>query len=857
MKKVLSFVLVIAMVLSSFSLAFAAPKFEDVEGDYAKAIDTLAALGVITGYEDGTYRPENTVTRAEMAKLMVELLGYGDLVAGSASNFADTQGHWADAWIALAAGRGIVIGTGDGKFEPNRTVSYDEVLTMLVRGLGYTDGSNELKNMTWPTNFKVKAAELGITKNVKMATAGADRGGVAQAMANALECTLVSVTVDGDVTLLYDNVGDDKEARILLTRLASPDYDFNVTPEVVDPDNKNYAGNIVDLEQYMFENLKVYLNDDDEVVYVKGSNSLVVEGEYDDVDDLVLTIEESNGKTKNVDFTGSELLVDTNDVRAAYIYRNGSINESKVDLGDFDDFETIKVVVNDGKAIGGNGNGKIDSNEIIGVVVTERTKLVRIEKVYVDGKDSINGIDLPVDSKDEVVLDKITVKGDAESLEDIKIDDIVVAYASEDETAITLVVTRNSVEGKVTKVTDADTVSVNGTSYDLASKNLVGDGVLDLGDEGVFYLDQFGDIADYDGEGVGPSDYAVVLAAADGDVAKRFGLSVDTYPEVKLATQDGEEIVYELDIKLKSTGVVDSSVEITPITGAAYDLFTGTYNDTDKKELDVDRAFDDDNNYLIKYSLNSAGRIDEIEIVANVTAYAGETGTNNVDKDKDEIAEDVIVFDAGDDFAVVDVDALNTKFKAYAVENRSGDIEVLVVNKGEVESATTVIFAYLNKVTQTYNDADKRVNAYTVYVDGEKKEIEADDYKKLSVATYNYVISFDYAGDVIDDSDVTTNLTGVVATATAITANRGRIQLDLGGTVGFDADSNGTVHATDEQFSDGWYTLSEHGTVVIVKEDKVRYSVDKIADLYDIDKGDTLEVFFNADGEIDLIVIGR
>ena len=169
MKKVLSLVLVIAMVLSSMSFAFAST-FEDVaDTDYEKAINTLAALKVIDGYDDGTFKPEKTITRAEMAKLMVQLLGYGDLVAGSKSNFSDTQGHWADAWIALAAGKGMVIGTGDGKFTPDRTVTYDEVLTMIVRGLGYTDDCNEIKG-TWPSNFKVKAAELGITKNVKLWT---------------------------------------------------------------------------------------------------------------------------------------------------------------------------------------------------------------------------------------------------------------------------------------------------------------------------------------------------------------------------------------------------------------------------------------------------------------------------------------------------------------------------------------------------------------------------------------------------------------------------------------------------------------------------------------------------------------
>ena len=71
MKKVLSLVLVIAMVLSSMSFAFAGTFTDVADTDYTKAIETLTALGVVTGYEDGTYRPEKVVTRAEMAKLMV------------------------------------------------------------------------------------------------------------------------------------------------------------------------------------------------------------------------------------------------------------------------------------------------------------------------------------------------------------------------------------------------------------------------------------------------------------------------------------------------------------------------------------------------------------------------------------------------------------------------------------------------------------------------------------------------------------------------------------------------------------------------------------------------------------------
>ena len=177
MKKVLSIVLSIAMVVClAPTMAFAATTsaaqadaaYSDTEGKACEgAVNVLSALGVVDGFTDGTYKPEQTVTRAQMAKLIVAALGVSEYATAKNSSYTDMgSAQWAIPVVEYATNLGIINGVGNGKFAPNKTVTYEQVATMICRALGYTTASKEM-NGTYPAVFVQKARALGILENVQ------------------------------------------------------------------------------------------------------------------------------------------------------------------------------------------------------------------------------------------------------------------------------------------------------------------------------------------------------------------------------------------------------------------------------------------------------------------------------------------------------------------------------------------------------------------------------------------------------------------------------------------------------------------------------------------------------------------
>lgn len=184
MKKVISLILILAMALSGFSIAFATANGNvpaDVKGTiYENAVKALMEKGIITGYTDGTFKPNDTISRAEACVVIALSMNPSedDLSGAPASRFPDLAGfEWAAKYINYAVSKGVVNGYPDGTFRPDDNVTYNEMATMLILALGYK--AADLSG-SWPANFVNKAVELGIFTGIAFnGNDAASRGHVA------------------------------------------------------------------------------------------------------------------------------------------------------------------------------------------------------------------------------------------------------------------------------------------------------------------------------------------------------------------------------------------------------------------------------------------------------------------------------------------------------------------------------------------------------------------------------------------------------------------------------------------------------------------------------------------------------
>ena len=278
MRKGISFLLIMALVLTSFTAAFAAEAGApaDVKDTrYEAAVSALMEKGIVSGYPDGSFRPEWTISRAEASIIAVKAMAPSEeaLKEAAKSSFPDLTGYdWAAKYINYAAAKNVISGYPNGTFDPAGQVTYAELASMLVRALGY---KVEDLTGTWPDNFITKAATLGIFTDIDHQ--------VNNVNTSALR---------GHVALMTFKVADD------ITEANKPDGAANPTEDDADDPTENPAGSLADFSGRAFGivlDTATVLNDKGDVVdeyeFLFGDKTLYIQTNGKVITDSIPTID--------------------------------------------------------------------------------------------------------------------------------------------------------------------------------------------------------------------------------------------------------------------------------------------------------------------------------------------------------------------------------------------------------------------------------------------------------------------------------------------------------------------------------------------------------------------------------------
>lgn len=146
--------------------ALAASSFPDVDenAEYAEAVEYLKDAGIMRGDDLGNFNPNKTVTRAEMAVIVCQMLGETENLTTSDAFTDVPTTHWANKYVTRAKELGVISGYGNKKFGPNDKVKYEQAVTMVVNALNYKNEANNAGG--YPDGYLAIAQSLGLLNNV-------------------------------------------------------------------------------------------------------------------------------------------------------------------------------------------------------------------------------------------------------------------------------------------------------------------------------------------------------------------------------------------------------------------------------------------------------------------------------------------------------------------------------------------------------------------------------------------------------------------------------------------------------------------------------------------------------------------
>ena len=560
MKKVLSIVLSIAMVVclaptmafaATTSASQAAAAYSDTEGTACEgAVNVLTALKVVDGFTDGTYKPEQTVTRAQMAKLIVTALGVADYATAKTSKYTDMgAATWAIPYVEYASNLNIVNGVGNNKFNPNGLVTYEQAATMIVRALGYTDQCKEM-NGTWPAIYIQKAMALNIFEDVvNGGKNGANRGDVAIMLYNALDLAQVYADADGATHYKTGNNAARYNGDIVsgVSMMGTLNKNGKQEYEVISSKDADTA--LTDVRPYVGAAAKVTKDKNGNILAVGDIKTTFLTGDVSD-DGKKITVNDKDYDIDNADFVTVNATTGGKATPGAVVIENG--------------YTTSKTVTGSAVFKKTKANGGFAGEDA--VTIAAKVSGITVKEVYSIATWSANRAaqvtesDVNQITRNKKLLTKEFDKNDdgdvdtasfvlngVSSLSEIKADNIVYVYTANNDTngKIRRVdVGTKVVSGEITKKTSSK-VTIDGTAYKFSSKS--GAESIDnwsTGDTVKAYLDYSGKIYAVEFLESTAGNYAVVFSKSTKAPDKS---ATESDAKVQLVTGDGNVTVFNID----------------------------------------------------------------------------------------------------------------------------------------------------------------------------------------------------------------------------------------------------------------------------------------------------------------------
>lgn len=826
LKKVLALVLVFAMSLTA--VAFAGTTYPDVADDavQADAVKVLKDLGIMVGDENGNFNPDKVVTRAEMAVILCNMTGAGEQSPVD-SGFEDaTAAHWASGCIAYAKNAGWISGYSDTQFGSEDTIKWEQAVKLIMATMKWETYAD--KNGGYPTGWVMAGAEAGVTtKKGATGAVGEDctRAKIAMLVYNALEADMMKQTAygsddktevvegenllgkyldtyvlegtversyktddsldEGEVAFKIEKRGTTQAEKALDLTYDENDAPYGSTAIIYDATGTNAA----DLLYYSSKAYIAVDEDGDEsivAIVAKGKNKVT---SIADIDNVYNANEDGDVKdSKKPDFTGAKDYYqfsywaedrDTDDAistakleKTAKIIVNG-VDKGTVDADIFSNYFNGKI--GSAELIDNDNDGKIEYIIVknYGVAVVDSVNTAK-EKITFKAKTKGLKGSISFNKDDVTTLNDytITLDGKAIDLADLQENDVLAVSTNDVDAPLyyDIIVTREKVEGKITG-TKTGKIYLGSDEYEY--RDIVDSKDLEIGTEGIYYLDSTGKIAYVDETTVVSDKFAVIQQlgkdSMDNVTAKMF-----TY-EGNIVTVDVAEKIKINDVKVKLTGAVDTDdlddMGLTNKANAAtyYELVKNILAGTEA----VDSTMDKNLNKFVTYSMSG----DELSAITFASGddlkYAGKPAgkvewqaSGSKFKGSKTLGANVKIFSLGEDndiddyvigtpSSLIDEHYYQPYFFRTGTDSSIAAVVLLETVSNIDENAALAFFkSYRSGV---YGDDDQDCYFVSYWVDGalaaEPLTIDKGDMNKSELDAFKAGDAFLYAvnGDTVDD----------------------------------------------------------------------------------------------------------